>query len=62
MKPKTTNLGLNLTTDTKIGVIEWRNSIDGVGSKEKNNLSNMQIIDEVVGDILHTLDIVNGDA
>lgn len=46
---KTTNLGLNLTTDDQTTFKAWRESIDGNGTEE--NPSNMQIIDEFAGRI-----------
>lgn len=46
---KTKNLGLNLTTDDETLFGDWRKSIDGEnGETEK---SNMQILDEVVGEL-----------
>ena len=56
--PKTTNLGLNLTTDDTTKFIDWRKSIDGSGNTEK---SNMEIIDEAIGDINAILDAINGE-
>ncbi len=47
--PKTTNLGLNLTTDNSTRFQDWRESIDGEGSGDSK--SNMQIIDEFAGGI-----------
>lgn len=45
---RTSNIGLNLTTDMSTEFATWKNSIDGNGSG--SNLSNMQIIDKVFGD------------
>lgn len=59
--PKTQYLGLNLTDDDNTKVKDWRMSIDGVGSEETNNLSNMQIIDKAFGDINTLLDMLNGE-
>lgn len=56
--PKTTNLGLNLTTDNTTKFIDWRKSIDGSGNTEK---SNMEIIDEAIGNINAILDAINGE-
>lgn len=56
--PKTTNLGLNLTTDDTMKFIDWRKSIDGSGNIEK---SNMEIIDEAIGNINAILDAINGE-
>ena len=56
--PKTTNLGLNLTTDDTTKFVDWRKSIDGSGNTEK---SNMEIIDEAIGDINAILDAINGE-
>lgn len=47
---KTTNLGLNLTTDDSTEFEAWRKSIDGNGSG--NDKSNMQIIDEFAGNAI----------
>ena len=47
---KTTNLGLNLTTDDSTEFEAWRKSIDGEGSGQDK--SNMQIIDEFAGDVV----------
>jgi hypothetical protein len=47
--PKTTNLGLNLTTDDNTLFQTWRESIDGQG--DADSLSNMQIIDQFAGNI-----------
>jgi hypothetical protein len=47
--PKTTNLGLELTTDDSVKFKDWREAINGVGEGE--NKSNMQIIDEFAGQI-----------
>lgn len=55
--PKTTNLGLNLTTDDTTKFVDWRKSIDGSGNTEK---SNMEIIDEAIGNINGTIDNING--
>lgn len=46
---KTTNLGLELTTDADTLFEDWRNSINGEGSGADK--SNMQIIDEFAGSI-----------
>ena len=54
--PKTTNLGLNLTTDDTTKFVDWRKSIDGSGNAEK---SNMEIIDEAIGNINGTIDGIN---
>ena len=56
--PKTTNLGLNLTTDDTMKFVDWRKSIDGSGNIEK---SNMEIIDEAIGNINAILDAINGE-
>ena len=56
--PKTTNLGLNLTTEDTMKFIDWRKSIDGSGNTEK---SNMEIIDEAIGNINAILDAINGE-
>lgn len=56
--PKTTNLGLNLTTDDTMKFVDWRKSIDGSGNAEK---SNMEIIDEAIGNINAILDAINGE-
>ena len=56
--PKTTNLGLNLTTDDTTKFFDWRKSIDGSGNTEK---SNMEIIDEAIGNINAILDAINGE-
>ena len=56
--PKTTNLGLNLTTDDTMKFVDWRKSIDGSGNTEK---SNMEIIDEALGNINAILDAINGE-
>lgn len=42
---KTTNLGLNLTTDENTLFADWRKSIDGTDN------SNMQIIDKAIGEL-----------
>lgn len=47
---KTTNLGLNLTTDDSTEFEVWRESIDG--NNEISDKSNMQIIDEFAGDVV----------
>ena len=54
--PKTTNLGLNLTTDNTTKFVDWRKSIDGSGNAEK---SNMEIIDEAIGNINGTIGNIN---
>ena len=56
--PKTTNLGPNLTTDDTTKFVDWRKSIDGSGNTEK---SNMEIIDEAIGNINAILDAINGE-
>ena len=56
--PKTINLGLNLTTDDTTKFVDWRKSIDGSGNTEK---SNMEIIDEAIGNINAILDAINGE-
>ena len=56
--PKTINLGLNLTTDNTTKFVDWRKSIDGSGNTEK---SNMEIIDEAIGNINAILDAINGE-
>ena len=56
--PKTTNLGLNLTTDNTTKFVDWRKSIDGSGNTKK---SNMEIIDEAIGNINAILDAINGE-
>ena len=56
--PKTTNLGLNLTTDDTTKFVDWRKSIDGSGNTEK---SNMEIIYEAIGNINAILDAINGE-
>lgn len=56
--PKTTNLGLNLTTDDTTKFVDWRKSIDGSGNTQK---SNMEIIDEAIGNINAILDAINGE-
>ena len=56
--PKTTNWGLNLTTDNTTKFVDWRKSIDGSGNTEK---SNMEIIDEAIGNINAILDAINGE-
>lgn len=56
--PKTINLGLNLTTDDATKFVDWRKSIDGSGNTEK---SNMEIIDEAIGNINAILDAINGE-
>ena len=45
---RTSNIGLNLTTDMSTEFETWKNSIDGNGSG--SSLSNMQIIDKAFGD------------
>ena len=60
--PKTTNLGLNLTTDDTTKVKDWRNAIDGQGTEEEGNLSNMQIVDKEIGKVNDVLDILNGES
>ena len=47
---KTTNLGLNLTTDDSTEFEVWRESIDG--DNASTDKSNMQIIDEFAGDVV----------
>lgn len=56
--PKTKNLGLNLTTDDATKFSDWQKSIDGTGNTEK---SNMEIIDEAIGNIATILDEINGE-
>ena len=56
--PKTINLGLNLTTDDTTKFVDWRKSIDGSGNTEQ---SNMEIIDEAIGNINAILDAINGE-
>ena len=56
--PKTKNLGLNLTTDDTTKFSDWQKSIDGTGNTEK---SNMEIIDEAIGNIATILDEINGE-
>ena len=56
--PKTTNLGLNLTTDDTTKFVDWRKSIDGSGNTEK---SNMEIIDDAIDNINAILDAINGE-
>jgi hypothetical protein len=46
---KTTNLGLNLTTDESTKFSDWRKSIDGNNSASEK--SNMQILDEAIGEL-----------
>ena len=45
---KTTNINLNLTEDENTSFVDWRKSIDG--NNDSENKSNMQIIDEKIGD------------
>ena len=47
--PKTVNLGLELTDDNSTKFKDWREKINGVGDGEIK--SNMQIIDNAIGDI-----------
>lgn len=56
---KSKNLGLNLTENEHITFKEWRESIDGYN--EETNKSNMQIIDEAIGNIGKILDKINGE-
>lgn len=58
--PKTTNLGLNLTTDETTSFANWRKSIDG--ENEEQELSNFQIIDKAIGDINTLLDEIIGES
>lgn len=44
---KTTNINLNLTEDENTSFVDWRKSIDG--NNDSENKSNMQIIDEEIG-------------
>ena len=60
--PKTTNLGLNLTTDNTTTFENWSKSIDGENSTENGEeLSNFQIIDEAIGNIDTLLTEVLGE-
>ena len=45
---KTANIHLNLTEDENTSFANWRKSIDG--NNDSENKSNMQIIDEEIGD------------
>lgn len=59
--PKTTNLGLNLTTDNTTTFENWRKSIDGENSTENGEeLSNFQIIDNAIGNIEEVLNQILG--
>lgn len=60
--PKTTNLGLNLTTDNTTTFENWRKSIDGENSTANGEeLSNFQIIDNAIGNIEEVLNQILGD-
>ena len=49
---KTTNMGLVLTVNEDMTFQEWRRLMNGEGDgTEENPKSNMQIIDEVLGQI-----------
>lgn len=53
---KTTNMGLALTIDETMKFQEWRRLMNGEGDgTEENPKSNMQIIDEVLGEIRNDL-------
>lgn len=52
---KTVNLGLNLTTDDNTKFKDWRKTIDG----DEN--SNMQILDEAIGEIKARLNSMEGN-
>lgn len=55
--PKTTNLNLNLTTDTTTTLVsDWQISLDGQGDGETVDYSNMQLIDAWAGSINGQLD------
>ena len=59
--PKTTNLGLNLTTDNTTTFENWRKSIDGENSTANGEeLSNFQIIDNAIGNIEEVLNQILG--
>ena len=59
--PKTTNLGLNLTTDDNMKFGDWRKTIDGENSTENGEeLSNFQIIDNAIGNIEEVLNQILG--
>lgn len=57
--PKTPNLGLHLTTDDTITFKSWREKLNGDGEGETK--SNMQLIDEAIGNINLILDELNGE-
>lgn len=60
--PKTTNLGLNLTTDDNMTFGDWRKTIDGENSTENGEeLSNFQIIDNAIGNIEEVLNQILGE-
>ena len=46
---KTTNLGLELTTDNSTKFKAWRESINGQGDGDTIPKSNMQLIDDAIG-------------
>ena len=48
---KTENLGLELTTQDTTTFKAWRESINGQGDGITQDKSNMQLIDEAIGDI-----------
>lgn len=53
---KTTNMGLVLTVNEDMKFQEWRRLMNGEGDgTEENPKSNMQIIDEVLGQIRNEL-------
>ena len=55
--PKTTNLNLNLTTDTTTTLVsDWQISLDGEGDGTTVDFSNMQLIDAWAGSINSQLD------
>lgn len=53
---KTTNMGLYLTVDENMKFQDWRRLMNGEGEgTEESPKSNMQIIDEVLGQIRNDL-------
>ncbi len=58
--PKTTNLGLELTTDDTTKFKDFREAMNGEGDGIEKSKSNMQIIDEAIGDIDTALSAILG--
>lgn len=54
--PKTTNLNLELTTDTTTTTVaSWQKSVNGQGDGVTQEKSNIQLIDEWAGGVNSTL-------